>query len=112
MPRVIFILLMAIIDRGVRFPLDPPLLSTLRFYGLSPDQCHPNFYRIINCVSQLNMLFNLRLTQYDINLLYSYCSSLGKGYYFKVRNNRVRLISYLPDSNKNSQGGVIKVGGN
>jgi len=86
-PRVIFIPLMAVIDGGVRFPLDPPLLSTLMFYGLSLDQCHPNFYRIINCVSWLNMLFSLRLTQYDINFLYSYCDSLDKGYYFKVRNS-------------------------
>lgn len=45
-PRVIFIPLMALLEGGggVRFPLDPLLLSTLRFYDLSPDQCHPIFY--------------------------------------------------------------------
>ena len=36
-PRVIFIPLMVVLEGGVRFPLDPLLLGTLRFYGLSLD---------------------------------------------------------------------------
>lgn len=35
--RVIFIPLMAVLEGGVRFPLDPLLLGTLRFYELSHD---------------------------------------------------------------------------
>ena len=34
-PRVIFIPLMAVLDGGVRFLLDPLLIGTFRFYGLS-----------------------------------------------------------------------------
>ena len=51
---MIFIPLMVVIEGGVRFILDLLLLRTLRFYGLSPNQCHLNFNRVVNCVSQLN----------------------------------------------------------
>ena len=42
--NVVFFPLMAILEGGVRFPMDPFILSTLRFYGLCPDQRPPNFY--------------------------------------------------------------------
>ena len=42
-PHVIFFPLMAILERGVRFLLDPLILSTLRFYNLCPDQLPPIF---------------------------------------------------------------------
>ena len=39
-----FFPLMAILNGGVRFPVDPLIISTLRFYGLCPDQLPLNFY--------------------------------------------------------------------
>ena len=36
-PRAVFLPLMAILEGGIRFPVDPLLLKTLSFYGLSPD---------------------------------------------------------------------------
>ena len=39
-----FFPLMAILEGGVRFPMDPFLLNTLRYYRLCPDQLPPNFY--------------------------------------------------------------------
>ena len=33
-----FFPLMAILEGGVRFPIDPLIIGTLRFYGLCPDQ--------------------------------------------------------------------------
>ena len=54
-----FFPLMSILEGGVRFPIDPLLLDTLRYYGLSPDQLHPNFYRVVSCVSRLNQTFGL-----------------------------------------------------
>ena len=41
--NVAFFPLMAILEGGVRFPVDPLILNTLRFYGLCPDQLPPNF---------------------------------------------------------------------
>ena len=49
-----FFPLMSILEGGVRFPIDPILLNTLRYYRLSLDQLPPNFYRVVSCVSRLN----------------------------------------------------------
>ena len=35
--NIAFFPLMAILEGGVRFPVDPFIISTLRFYGLCPD---------------------------------------------------------------------------
>ena len=56
-----FFPLMAILEGGVRFPIDPLLLDTLRYYGLCPDQLPPNFYQVVSCVSRLNQIFDLQL---------------------------------------------------
>ena len=53
-PQVVFFPLMAILEGSVRFTVDPLILRTLRFYGLSPEQLPPNFYRVVSCVSWLN----------------------------------------------------------
>ena len=42
--NTVFFALMAILEGGVRFPVDPLILGTLRFYDLFPDQLPPNFY--------------------------------------------------------------------
>ena len=52
--NTIFFPLMAILEGGVRFPVDPLIISTLRFYGLCLDQLPPNFYQVVSCVSRLN----------------------------------------------------------
>jgi len=48
-----FFPLMAILEGGIRFPVDLLLLNTLRFYSLCPDQLPPNFYRVATCVNRL-----------------------------------------------------------
>ena len=44
--NVAFFPLMAILEGGVRFPVEPLIVDTLRFYGLCSDQLPPppNFY--------------------------------------------------------------------
>ena len=42
--NVVFFPLMAILKGEVRFPIDPLIIGTLRFYDLCPDQLPPNFY--------------------------------------------------------------------
>ena len=54
-----FFLLMEILEGGVRFPVDPLLTNTLRYYGLCPDQLPPSFYWVVSCVSRLNHTFDL-----------------------------------------------------
>ena len=107
-----FFPLMAILECGVRFPVDLLLLNTLRYYGLRPDQLPPNFYRVVSCVSRLNQMFGLQLDHHDINHMYSLCENKKTNYYLKVRDMRVRLISCLPDSNRNSAGEFVQVRSN
>ena len=110
--NTVFFPLMAILEDGVRFPVDPLIISTLRFYGLCPDQFPPNFYRVVSCVSRLNQLFGLQLDHHDINFMYGLCGKITLDYYLKTRDMRVWLISCLPYSNRNSSGEFIRVSGN
>ena len=57
--NIVFFPLMAILEGGVRFPVDPLIIGTLRFYDLCPDQLPPSFYRVVSCVSRLNQIFGL-----------------------------------------------------
>ena len=104
-----FFPLMAILEGGVWFPADPLLLNTLKYYGLCPDQLPPNFYRVVSCFSRLNQTFGLQLDHHDINHMYILCGNKRTNYYLKVRDMRVRLISCLPDFNKNSAGEFVWV---
>ena len=78
--------LMAILEGVVRFPVDPLVIGTLRFYDLCPDQLPPNFYPVVSCVSRLNRIFGLQLNHHDINFMYSLCRNIRSNYYLKTRD--------------------------
>ena len=86
---IAFFPLMAILEGGVRFPVSPLLLNTLRFYGLSPKQLPLNFYRVVSCVDRLNQLYGSQLNHHDINFIYSLCGNKTTHYYLKVKDYRV-----------------------
>ena len=67
---------------------------------------------MVSCVSKLNQLFGLQLDHHDINFMYSLYGNIEFDYYLKTRDNRVWLISCLPDSNRNSVGEFVRVNGN
>ena len=104
-----FFPLMAILEGGVKFPMDPLLINTLRYYGLCLDQLPPNFYQGVSCVSRLNHTFDLQLDHHDINHMYSLYGNKTSNYYLKTRDNQVRIISCLPDLNKNLVGEFVWV---
>ena len=81
LPHIVFFPLISILEGGVSFPVALLLLRTLGFYGLSPDQCLPNFYRVVSCEGRFNQMYGLNLTHYDINFLYTIQGSLKHGYY-------------------------------
>ena len=110
--NTVFFPLMSILEGGIRFPVDPLVIGTLRFYGLCPNQLPPNFFRVVSSVSRLNQLFGLQLDHHDINFMYSLYGNIESAYYLKTRDNKVRLISCLPDSNRNSIGEFVRVSGN
>ena len=111
-PNVVFFPLMAILEGGLRFPVDPLILDTLRFYGLCLEQLPPNFYRVVSCVSRLNRMYGLQLNYHDINFMYSLCGNIRSNYYLKARDVHVRLISCLPNSNRDLAGEFVWVSGN
>ena len=73
----------------------------LRFFRLSPTQCAPNMFRVLESIEALNERMNLNLTHYDVNWVYNLHNLKGMGYYPKSRHPEVRLIQCLPTSNKN-----------
>ena len=113
-PNVAFFPLMFILEGGVRFPLDPLIIGTLKFYGLCLDPLPPppNFYRVVSYVSRLKQIYGLQLNHHDINFMYILCGNIKSDYYLKVWDVRVRLISCLPNSNRNLVGEFIWVSGN
>lgn len=78
--NIVFFPLMAILKGGVRFPVDPLIIGTLRFYILCPEQLPPNFYRVMNCVRRLNQVFGLELNHHNINFMYSLWGNIKSEY--------------------------------
>ena len=69
-------------------------------FRLSPTQCSPNLFRVLNSVDMINQKMGTNLTWHEVN--WSYNSQKGKktSYYFKCRVPYFRLISCIPKSNK------------
>ena len=57
-------------------------------------------FRVLGSIEALNERMNLNLTHHDINWIYNLQHLKGQGYYLKSRQSKVRLIQYLPISNK------------
>ena len=72
----------------------------LRFFRLFPTQCAPNMFRMLGSIEVLNERMNLNLTHHDMNWIYNLHNLKGQGYYLKPRQPEIRLIQYLPLSNK------------
>ena len=72
----------------------------LRAHGLCPQQCAPNFFRVLGSIDALGRHLGLRLTWYDVAHLYEGHIEARAGFYLKSRSNVVKLISCLPKSNK------------
>ena len=92
--------LLAFVEWGMRIPMGPVMRSYLRHFRLAPTQCAANMFRILGCVDVLNEKMGLRLTHHDVNWCYNLQNLRGKSYYMKTRDDRVRLIQCLPESNK------------
>ena len=57
-------------------------------------------FRILGSVVALNEQMGLRLTHHNVNWCYNLQYLTGKTYYMKARDERVRLIQCLTESNK------------
>ena len=105
------ILILTFIKGGMRIPMGPVIKSYLRHFRLAPTQCAANMFRILGYVDALNEKMGLRLTHHDVNWCYNLQNLKGKSYYIKTRDDMVRLIHCLPNSNKGLNKDFLVVSG-
>ena len=89
--------MIAFIEGGMTIPMGAITRNFLRFFRLSPTQCAP---KVLGSIEALNERMNLNLTHHDVNQIYNLQNLKGQGYYLKSKHFEVRLIQYLPVSNK------------
>ena len=92
--------LLTFIEGGIRIPMGRVMRSYFRHFRLAPTQCAANVFRILRCVDALDEKMGLIITHHDVNWCYNLQHLRGKSYYMKMRDDRVRLIQCLPESNK------------
>lgn len=63
--------LVAIVEGGVRIPMSDLLTNFLCHFKVCPDQCTFNVFRIVSSVDTLNKKLGLKLTEHDINYIFS-----------------------------------------
>ena len=92
--------MIAFIEGGMTIPMGRITRDYLRAHRLCPQQCAPNFFRVLGSIDALDRHLGLGLTWYDVAHLYEGHIETRAGYYLKSRFNVVKLISCLPKSNK------------
>lgn len=93
--------LVAIIEGGVRFSMDPLLAHFLDYFNLSLTQISPNIFTIVMGVVELNRRLGLDLTMHDIIATYTLRTSQSEAYSLRPRDVLNTLVNSLPDTNKN-----------
>ena len=92
--------IIAFIEWGMTVPMGRITRDYLRAHRLCPDQCAPNFFRVLGSIDALDRYLGLGLTWYDVVHLYEGHIETRVGFYLKSRSSVVKLISCLPKSNK------------
>ena len=88
------------IKGGMTLPMGRITRDYLINHRLTPYQCAPNLFRVLDCVDALNEQIGLGLTWHDVVHMYECHELTNVGYYLKSQSEVVRLISCLPKSNK------------
>ena len=92
--------MIAFIEGGMTIPMGRITRDYLCAYRLCPQQCAPNFFRVLGAIDALDWHLGLGLTWYDVAHLYEGHQQARAGFYLKSRSDAVKLISCLPKSNK------------
>ena len=69
--REVVIPMITFIEGGMTIPMGTITRNYLRFFRLSPTQCAPNMFRVLESIEALNERMNLNLTHHDVNWVYS-----------------------------------------
>ena len=105
------ILMIAFIEGGMTIPMGRITRDYLRAHRLYPQQCAPNFFRVLGAIDALDRHLGLGLTWYDVTHLYEGHQLARAGFYLKSRSDAVKLISCLPKSNKGTKDDYLIVSG-
>ena len=92
--------MIAFIEGGMTILMGRITRDYLRAHRFCPHQCALNFFRVLGSIDALDRHLGLGLTWYDVAYLYEGHIESRVGFYLKSRSNVVKLISYLPKSNK------------
>ena len=93
--------MIAFIEGGMIVPMGRITRNYLCAHRLCPHQCAPNFFRVLGSIDALDRHLGLGLTWYDVAHLYEGHIETRAGFYLKsCPVPVVKLISYLPKSNK------------
>uniref|UniRef100_A0A2N9G5W4 Uncharacterized protein n=1 Tax=Fagus sylvatica TaxID=28930 RepID=A0A2N9G5W4_FAGSY len=111
-PGDLILPLVAIIEGGVYFPIDPLLADFLDFFRISPSQVSPNIFRIVMGVVKLNRRLGLNLTVHDIIATYSLRTTQHEAFSLRPRDVNNTLVNSLPDTNKEMTDDFLLVRGN
>ena len=103
--------MIAFIEWGMTIPMDKITRDYLRAHRLCPQQCAPNFFRVLEAINTLDQHLRLGLTWYNVAHLYEGHQQARAKFYLKSRSNAVKLISYLPKSNKGMKDDYLIVSG-
>ena len=98
--REVTIPMIAFIEGEITLPMGRIIRDYLRNHRLCPQQCSPNFFRILGTVDALDRHLDLGLTWHNVVHLYEGHKQKGAEFYLKSQSDPVRLISCLPESNK------------
>ena len=92
--------MIAFIEGRMTLPMGRITRDYLCNHRLCPQQCAPNFFRILEAVDVLDRHLGLGHTWHNVVHLYEGHKQKGEGFYLKSWSDAVRLISCLPKSNK------------
>ena len=107
----VIIPMIAFTERGMTIPIGRITRDYLRAHRLCPQQCAPNFFRVLGVIDTLDRHLGLGLTWYDVAHLYEGHQEVWAGFYLKSRSNVVKLISCPPKSNKGMKDDFLIVSG-
>ena len=103
--------MIAFIEGGMTILMGRITRDYLRSHRICPQQCAPNFFRILGAVDALDRHLGLELTWYDVVHLYEGNQQKGVEFYLKSWSDAVKLILCLPKSNKGMKDDYLIVSG-
>ena len=103
--------MIAFIEGGMTIPMGRITRDYLRAHKLCPQQCAPNFFRVLGAIDALERHLGLGLTWYNVAHLDKGHQQTQVGFYLKSRSDAVKLFLCLPKSSKEMKDEYLIVSG-